>query len=82
MREVLDAQGVDGVIQLAEMGKAAVQVGWLMAREILDEAALVISSSGRCRNRTITARGRGGTLFLALCGRSPTTRSASASCGS
>lgn len=40
LREVLDAQGVYGVIQLAEMGKAAAQVGWLMAREILDGAAL------------------------------------------
>lgn len=41
LREVLDAQGLDGVIQLAEMGKAASQVGWLMARDILDENALV-----------------------------------------
>lgn len=41
LRDVLAAMGLDGVIQLAEMGKSASQIGWLLVREILDEDEVV-----------------------------------------
>lgn len=40
LREVLAAHGFEGVIRLAEMGKAASQIGWSMAADVLDEDAL------------------------------------------
>lgn len=41
LREVLAEGGVDAVIQLAEMGKSASQIGWLLAREIFDESEVI-----------------------------------------
>jgi hypothetical protein len=40
LREVLEARGLPGIIELAEMGKAAVQIGWLMASDILPAKGL------------------------------------------
>ena len=41
LRQILAAQGVDGVIRLAEMGNAASQIGWLLASRVFEEDALV-----------------------------------------
>jgi len=37
LREVLNNRGIDGIIELAEMGEAASQIGWIMAQNILSE---------------------------------------------
>jgi hypothetical protein len=37
LREVLAKRGLQGILQLAEMGKAGSQIGWLMATELLAE---------------------------------------------
>ena len=42
LREVLDFRGMDGVVELAEMGNAASQIGRLMATEVLDEEGAVV----------------------------------------
>lgn len=38
LREVFNNRGVDGIIELAEMGEAASQIGWLMAESLLSES--------------------------------------------
>jgi hypothetical protein len=37
LREILTQRGMQGVLELAEMGKAASQIGWLLAKELLSE---------------------------------------------
>lgn len=37
LREILEARGLPGIFELAEMGKSASQIGWLMANELLRE---------------------------------------------
>ncbi|WP_312162012.1 HigA family addiction module antitoxin [Phenylobacterium sp.] len=41
LRQVLAAEGIDGVIRLAEMGRAASQIGWLLESRVFEEEALV-----------------------------------------
>jgi len=38
LREILAQLGLQGVFELAEMGKAASQIGWLLTKELLTEA--------------------------------------------
>lgn len=38
LREVFNNRGIDGIIELAEMGEAASQIGWLMAESLLSES--------------------------------------------
>jgi addiction module HigA family antidote len=38
LREVFNNRGIDGIIELAEMGEAASQIGWLMAENLLSES--------------------------------------------
>ena len=40
LREILEARGLTGVFQLAEMGNAAHVIGWLLARDLLTEEDL------------------------------------------
>jgi len=35
LREILAERGAQGIFELAEMGRAALQIGWLLARELL-----------------------------------------------
>jgi addiction module HigA family antidote len=37
LRQVFEARGLSGIFELAEMGKAAPQIGWLMAKDVLRE---------------------------------------------
>ena len=37
MREILEAHGLAGIFELAEMGKAASQIGWILVKELLRE---------------------------------------------
>jgi len=37
LREIIAAQGTSGIFELAEMGKAASQIGWLMGTDVLKE---------------------------------------------
>jgi addiction module HigA family antidote len=37
LREIFKSRGLPGVLELAEMGEAASQIGWLMAKELQEE---------------------------------------------
>ena len=40
LREIVEACGLTAVVELAERGKAAAQIGWSMARDVLNEQQL------------------------------------------
>lgn len=41
LREVFEARGLPGILELADMGKAAFQIGWVMANNILPAKGLL-----------------------------------------
>lgn len=41
LREVLEASQIEGVLQIADLGEAASLVGWLLVREVLQNADIV-----------------------------------------
>ena len=41
LRKVFKARGLTGIVDLAEMGKVASQIGWLMVREVLQEGEVL-----------------------------------------
>jgi addiction module HigA family antidote len=59
LREVFEARGLPGILELAEMGKAASQIGWLMADNILpakELPGLLLAALPRSSNSESWAR--------------------------
>lgn len=70
LREILDARGVQGILDLVETGKAASLVGWIVAKDLLSEddiatfllAALPPPKSSQVWARTELVRGALGSI--------------------